>query len=350
MAMLPSYYEEARRYDGLREIVGSKHEREIVEFFAEAGHPEVKDDETAWCAAFANAMLARAGFKGTGKLTARSFLDLEGAQVLDERDAREGDIVVFKRGNSTWQGHVSFFVAVKGDHVRCFGGNQSNGVNEASYKRSDVLGYRRPTVRIGTKAATRVESDLLRPSSVYSKRVEAMQEVLDGLGYHVGTIDGKFGNRTRDAVLAWKADNGLPLSFEVSPGDLARMERSAPRPVGEARADATAKDLKKDPVVKGNSDAIKAVVATAVTVGAPTVADQAGVLDGVKRAAETVGQAKGVAENIAAGAKALGVVDVAAFVSSHGTLLVIVGVLIAVFFLLKSRKAAVEDYRTGRKS
>lgn len=61
--------------EGLKEIVGGQHERQIVAFFAEAGHPWVKDDETAWCAAFEHAMLGRAGIKGTGSLAARSYLD-----------------------------------------------------------------------------------------------------------------------------------------------------------------------------------------------------------------------------------------------------------------------------------
>jgi hypothetical protein len=57
---------------GLKEIVGSKHEPNVREFFAEAGHPEIHNDEIPWCAAFANGMLRRAGYAGTGSLAARA--------------------------------------------------------------------------------------------------------------------------------------------------------------------------------------------------------------------------------------------------------------------------------------
>ena len=61
----------------LKEIQGPEENTpEIVAFFKEVGHSWVKNDELAWCAAFANAMLIRADFPHTGKLNARSFLDL----------------------------------------------------------------------------------------------------------------------------------------------------------------------------------------------------------------------------------------------------------------------------------
>ena len=138
---LPDYYVEARKFDGLKEIIGSKHESQIVDFFAEAGHDWVKDDETAWCAAFGNAMLAKTGWAHTGKLNARSFLDLDGAQVLHRNDLREGDIVVLKRGTSAWQGHITFFVKnLPGGKFQGFGGNQKNMVTTSTFDHDDVLG------------------------------------------------------------------------------------------------------------------------------------------------------------------------------------------------------------------
>lgn len=189
----------------------------------------------------------------------------------------------------------------------------------------------------------------LKPGMLNSRRVEAMQVLLDGLGYHVGHIDGDFGNKTRDMVLAWKADNGLPLSVEVSSADLDRMERSSPRPVGEARATATAKDLKADRVVANTGNAVKTIATVAGAVAVPSVADTTGLLDSVKQAADVASTAKGAVDNVVSGAASVGV-DVAAFVSTHGTLLLIGGVLLALYFLWKSRRAAVEDHRTGRKS
>lgn len=138
----PKWAANARQLIGLKEIVGSRHEPKVLEFFAEAGHPEIHNDETAWCAAFANAMLRRAGYAGTGSLAARSFLNW--GQKLTE--PRPGCIVVYKRGNSSWQGHVNFFTRRAGGKVYGIGGNQGNAVNEVGINEADVLGYRWPVL------------------------------------------------------------------------------------------------------------------------------------------------------------------------------------------------------------
>lgn len=153
----PKWLAYAREFEGLREIVGSRHEAKIVKFFAEAGHPEVRDDETAWCAAFANAMLARAGVKGTGSLMARSFL--RWGETIPFNQARPGDIVVFPRGDSKTQGHVAFFLREVGDAwIEVIGGNQSNAVTIARYPKRSLLGVRRPSAKAArpkTMAKTR---------------------------------------------------------------------------------------------------------------------------------------------------------------------------------------------------
>lgn len=113
----------------------------VIGYFRDAGHDEVVDDATAWCAAFVGAMLKRAGVHGTGKLTARSYL--EWGKPVDLKDAKPGDILVFQRGKSTWQGHVGFFVGRSGAMVRVLGGNQSDAVIEQHYPVSKLLGVRR---------------------------------------------------------------------------------------------------------------------------------------------------------------------------------------------------------------
>ena len=59
---------------------------------------------------------------------------------------KPGDVVVFKRGNSSWQGHVAFFVKDKGALIEVLGGNQSNAVNVKGYQASKLLGIRRAPV------------------------------------------------------------------------------------------------------------------------------------------------------------------------------------------------------------
>ncbi len=113
----------------------------VVAYFRDAGAPYIKDDETAWCAAFVGAMLKRAGGKGTGKLNARSYL--EWGEKVELHNAKEGDIVVFTRGNSTWQGHVAFFVKDNGPTVTVLGGNQADSVSRKVYGKVNILGVRR---------------------------------------------------------------------------------------------------------------------------------------------------------------------------------------------------------------
>lgn len=125
----------------------------VVAYFKDSGNAGVTDDETAWCAAFVGAMLHRSGAKGTGKLNARSYL--EWGVPVDRKDAKPGDVVIFKRGNSSWQGHVAFFVKDKGALIEVLGGNQSNAVNVKGYQASQLLGIRRAdqnTIKSGNVA------------------------------------------------------------------------------------------------------------------------------------------------------------------------------------------------------
>jgi len=137
-------YELARSHLGLREKKGkAQHEARILQFFKDVGHGWVKEDEVAWCSAFAGAMLEYVGLESTRKLDARSYL--KWGQEVQKQDAKEGDIVVFWRGTPNgWQGHVAFFVrwTESGDIV-CLGGNQSDQVSEQVYSKERLLGFRR---------------------------------------------------------------------------------------------------------------------------------------------------------------------------------------------------------------
>lgn len=103
---------------------------------------------TEWCAAFINAILARHNIPGSDSvseypLMARSFL--EWGNPVDE--PRRGDIVVFTRGNSNWQGHVAIYLSTverNGQlYYRILGGNQSNAINVTEYPVNRLLGIRR---------------------------------------------------------------------------------------------------------------------------------------------------------------------------------------------------------------
>lgn len=140
--MRAAIYAAAEGYLGLKEWPGAKHNPEIVKLYADAGHGWVQDDETPWCAAFVAAVLAQLGLQGTGKLTARSYL--QWGEPVDLDDAEPGDIVVFWRGSPDgWQGHVAFFDSLAAGAVRVLGGNQGDAVSIASYPKGRLLGVRR---------------------------------------------------------------------------------------------------------------------------------------------------------------------------------------------------------------
>jgi uncharacterized protein (TIGR02594 family) len=135
-------YDRAKRLVGLREIKGTRHEPDVVQFFADVGHDWVKDDETAWCAAFVGAMLERSGLSSTRKLNAKSYLEWGEDVPIDE--AQEGDICVFWRGSpDAATGHVAFYVSHGSSQVMVLGGNQSDSVSIAPYDRRRLLSVRR---------------------------------------------------------------------------------------------------------------------------------------------------------------------------------------------------------------
>lgn len=89
------------------------------------------------------------------------------------------------------------------------------------------------------------------PVAEDGKLVERVQDLLWDKGYvEVGESDNKFGKRTRNAILAFQADNNLPLTGEISDELLAQLIKASKREVAPARQEATAKDLKAEPIVQ----------------------------------------------------------------------------------------------------
>ena len=126
---------------GVTEKKGAAHHPRILMYFSDIGHSWVQEDETAWCSCFANWVAQKAGYIGSGKLDARSWLGV-GKSI---QNPVLGSIVVFWRERkSSWKGHVGFYIGHSEDRskVYCLGGNQNNQVNIRSYPAYRVLGYR----------------------------------------------------------------------------------------------------------------------------------------------------------------------------------------------------------------
>jgi len=121
----------AKQYLGLHEVRNKSRLKSLL---------GIDPSKIAWCAAFINAVLKEAGFQGTGKLTARSFLKVGKLVTTPEK----GDVVVLKRGVLPWQGHVGLFVdQPNNSEIILLGGNQGNKVCYKRYPKKSVLGYRR---------------------------------------------------------------------------------------------------------------------------------------------------------------------------------------------------------------
>ena len=221
----PLWLAAARKDVGLKEIVGSRHEPRIVAFFAKAGAPWVKDDETAWCAAFVGAKLAEAGVKGTGSLLARSYTGW--GQAL--KAPAPGAITVFKRAGSPVLGHVAFFLRDLGAQVEVLGGNQSNSVSIARYSKTNLLAYRWPSgwalpVAGPAKPINVVGLPRLELGDK-GDQVKPWQDGLNRLGASPALeVDGAFGPKTRDATIAFQKKRLLTVDSVVDAPDWVALE------------------------------------------------------------------------------------------------------------------------------
>lgn len=151
--MSEAWMQIAERELGVKEKSGKAHNKRIVEYFAVSGHREIKDDETAWCAAFVNFCLEKANLKGTLSLAARSFL-----RYGKHCEPKPGCIMVFKRGKESWQGHVTFLKRILPDgRFLCLGGNQGNQVKETVYSKAALLDSRWPST-MGTSRTVKASA------------------------------------------------------------------------------------------------------------------------------------------------------------------------------------------------
>lgn len=240
-------FEIAKSLEGTKEIAGTKDNPKIMEMYARLGHSWVEHDEVPWCAAFVGYCLEEGGYTSTRMLNARSYL--EWGNRTDLALARPGDVVVFSRGSSKWEGHVAFFVRQTPSKVFVLGGNQANAVNVRGYAKSRVLGVR-------TYGPPKSVAPL--PS-----QVKDVQLKLRRLGYHeVGAADGKLGSRTKGAILAFREDNALPLEPVIDKALLGALLTAKPRGVYPERASG----------VPANSRIYKAGKAQAVTGGIGAIA------------------------------------------------------------------------------
>ena len=170
---------EANAFRGTWEWKGAEHNPKVLAMYADAGHPEIRNDEVPWCAAFVGSVLARVGLQNTGSLLAKSYLKW-GTKVPTVGDSEPGDIVILHRGTKEWQGHVGFMVGYDERNIHVLGGNQGNQVNVSKYPRAKLAGIRR---------AKKPKQSVTESTTVGASLVGATSTVAGGLS-GISALDG----------------------------------------------------------------------------------------------------------------------------------------------------------------
>lgn len=135
---------EARKDDGLRELVDGELNPKVRAFFTHTRFPmKLVNKKTAWCAAAVCAWLERAGIRSPRSARAADFKGYGTAVELAA--IQPGDLVFFPPTNpdAGGSGHITVFVRWDGRKLSCFGGNQSNMACEKPYS-ADGAVVRRP--------------------------------------------------------------------------------------------------------------------------------------------------------------------------------------------------------------
>ena len=126
----------SRSYTGLNETRDNGAIRSIL---SASGTAALDPAQQAWCAAYANAVLAKSGMAGTGSNMASSFLSWGQAT----NNPSLGDIVNLKPQAAGASGHVGFFAGRDAaGNVLVNGGNQGNGVATVPFPADQVVSFR----------------------------------------------------------------------------------------------------------------------------------------------------------------------------------------------------------------
>ena len=132
----------AEAYEGLSE---HRDRATLTQLFADQLGLRINPQHTAWCAAFANAILVQTGHAFSGSIETTSFLGY--GQPVEV--PAQGDIVVIKGASRRSLTHVGFLVGsamVNGRlYYKVLGGNQSNSVRISMFAASKVIAIRRAT-------------------------------------------------------------------------------------------------------------------------------------------------------------------------------------------------------------
>jgi uncharacterized protein (TIGR02594 family) len=184
----PRWLKAAFKDLGLHEIRGPRHNARVLEMFRIAGHDEIHDDETAWCSAAENTWMVESGIRGTGSLAARSWLAW-GKKLDTSKTIPRGAVLIFRRGTSSYQGHVCTLLEDMGEFLKVIGGNQSDAVTVTTMRRAPLIGARWPdtaansnTLRFGALSAASEAGE-----QAVGGAADQLQTNADGIADALGT-------------------------------------------------------------------------------------------------------------------------------------------------------------------
>ncbi|GAB3998151.1 hypothetical protein GCM10028807_45070 [Spirosoma daeguense] len=140
---IPDWVRIAFQEVGVSEIVGKKHDSQVMEYH-HAGYASAETDEVPWCASFVNWVLGKAGLplSATGIAATRSSSFDDYGQQTSKNKPVFGCIARFKRKGG---GHVGFVVGKIGKSLAILGGNQSNQVSVTAKSMNQLVACRWPT-------------------------------------------------------------------------------------------------------------------------------------------------------------------------------------------------------------
>lgn len=136
-----NWVKNARTKIGIREIKGPKHHELILKMWRTIKRGGIKNDETAWCAAFVGACLEESGLMSTRFEGAGSYLTWGVATA-----PCYGAIVLITSPSAKGSGyHVGFLVGRDlAGNVYVLGGNQNNEVNISKFNGLRIKACRWP--------------------------------------------------------------------------------------------------------------------------------------------------------------------------------------------------------------
>lgn len=230
-----------------------------------------------------------------------------------------------------------------------------HGHNEVSAKACPVIDYKKilkldAKGRLGVKPKGKPvfygqehSADLEAPETksypdratlrIWSKGplVRWLQTELKALGYHSGAIDGHFGRMTRDAVLAFQADNHLIEDGVVGNGTYEAMEDAGHREITKSRRSKTVVGLAADGSRVAKGSLANIVAGSGFSLG--------GTLALVEQTTGTVSGAAASLEPLGVNASSL-----APWIGG----LVLLGGLYVIVQSVGIGRARTEDHRTGK--